>query len=184
LAFRQSRGLANTNTSITKLAKARLDRLGLKSIPKHTETRFKAVTTDTACFAVSDRPLPENWTDPTAAVAAINAGNYFGFGLGADGRYPLRLRHIDMAEPFLEPAEYPKVIEALPQFALRVTTGHLYFGSAENITAGVAIAVPTGDYCGAVVSLRAGADVRLICTITALQSPTAPLTSFPELTEV
>ncbi|MEM1277908.1 MAG: DUF6386 family protein [Pseudomonadota bacterium] len=184
LAHRVSLGTYNPNTSITKLAKVRMERLGLTSLPILGETRPKRVLTDTACLAISDRELEGDWFDTLTALSAINAGRYGLLGVGADGAYSVCLRLIDAEEHFHEPVEYKRIVEVSPVFALRVGTGRLVFGAAENLMQGGALEVENGRYLVVISSLRSGPRLRFIATALRSEAPVADFHQLPDLREL
>ena len=118
LAHRSSLGMYNPNASITKLAKFRMERLGISKLPILSATRPKKVGTDTACLALSDGCLSGDWFDTPTALTAMNEERYGLAGVGADGVYSVCLRLIDATDHFLEPPEYKHVVEVLPTFAV------------------------------------------------------------------
>lgn len=184
LAHRTSKGIYNPNTSITKLAKKRMERLGLVKLPVIRATRPKLVGTETACLSIADRELPENWWDTGSALEAINSGRYMLAGVGADGVCSLCIRLVAAREPFLDPPEYKKVIEALPNFSLRIESGQIWFGSAENVAGGVGFPLENGQYLGSVVSLRSGRNLRHVATIVRSESRTDVFHQLPEFREL
>lgn len=164
-AHRVSLGMYNPNASITKLAKYRMERLGLQALPIIGVTKPKNVGTDVACLALSDDNLPDSWFDTATALQAINAEQYGLVGVGADGIYSVCLRHIDAKDHFLEPAEYKNIVEVLPPFAVQVTSGALCFGPAENLRSGATLPVPNGRYVCSLATIRSGRRLRFLATV-------------------
>jgi len=183
LAHRSSLGMYNPNASITKLAKFRMERLGILTLPLLSATKPKYVGTDTACLALSDNTLPDDWIDTSKALLAMNKEKYGLIGVGADGEYSLGLRLLDTTDHFLEPAEYKKVVEVLPPFAIKVKKERMYFGAAENLSNGAGFLIANGRYVCSLATLRIGPRLRFLATIIQSDQPVPSVHQLPELRE-
>ena len=184
LAFRASRGIYNPNTSITKLARLRMERAGITKLPVISATRPKLVGTDAACLAVSDVKLPEKWFDTSRAIAAMNAEEFALMSVGADGTYSVCLRLIDANDHYLEASEYKKVIEVSPLMAIRIETGRVYFGAAEALEDGVGFQIANGRYVCSMTTLRSGPHLRFLATLIQSRDPVSEIHQLPEFREV
>ena len=184
LAHRVSLGMYNLNTSITKLAKFRMERLGILQLPILSATKPKNVVTDTACLAISDSNLPDNWYDTSKAVEAMNAEQFGLAGVGSDGVYSVCLRLIDAKDHFLEPAEYKNVVEVLPAFAISVDAGRLYFGPAENLQRGVGFLIANGRYVCSLATIRSGRRLRFLATMIQSDDPVPNVHQIPDFREI
>jgi len=184
LANRVSKGFQNANTSISKLAKARMEKLGIIGLEILYSTRVRRVETNTACLALSDSELDEKWFDPNFSISKINEGAFFILGIGSDGINSLVLRILNMDEALLEPAEYKRVVEVSPIFRIKVLSGKLFFGAPENITVGASIPVPNGIYHGTITSLRSGANLKYIASLIQSNKPIEKLYQLPEFQEL
>ena len=183
LANRVSKGFQNANTSISKLAKARMEKLGINELNIRSYSRPRRVGTDTACLALSDAELEENWFESSVSLTRINEGAFFLLSIGADGINSLVLRILDMDELMLEPSEYKRVVEVSPVFRIEVSSGKLFFGAPENITAGVSIPASNGIYHGTITSLRSGANLKYIATLIQSSKPVEKLYQVPVFQE-
>ncbi len=183
-AQRVSKGFCNPNVFITRLAEIRMRRLGLEKLPLVSMTKPKRVITESACLAIADAELPENWADGAVCLEAANAGRYVVAGTGADGCYSVIIRLLDADEPFLEPPEYKRVVEALPPFALNVSTGFVLFGAAEVLGKGAVLAAANGRYGCQLVSLRSGSALRIIATLISCGDVAEPFQQLPEFHEI
>lgn len=183
LVHSTSRGICNPNTHITKLAKTLMAKRGLDALPLLEKTRPKIVGTDTASLAIAAKDLPQDWYEPSAIIQGMEQQEFYAFGTGFDGGFSVCLRLLEGDSPFLDPKEYKRVVEALPPFALTIDNGGLFFGAAENVTAGVYLALETGRYVGTVVSLRSGRGLRLICTLIRSDQPVVIPAMAPQLVE-
>ena len=183
LAYRTSRGIHNTNTSITKLAKLRMHRTGLTQLPLVSATRPKRVTTESACLAVSSMALPACWFETSSALKSMNAGRYAVLGLEADGKYSLQLRLIDASDHFLEIPEYKRVIEVSPPMVILVENQRVLFGAADALEDGVGFSVENGRYICSVTSLRSGRHRRLIATLIRSDEDVPEIHQMPDLRE-
>ncbi|MGG7565777.1 hypothetical protein ACQ5SO_06385 [Rhodovulum sp. DZ06] len=183
-AHAASRGVYNPNASITKLAKRRMELAGLSELPLIAAPRAKGVGTDTACLAIACGPLPELFGDQPVAVAGMNAGRFFLFSTGADGRYSCALRLAEAEAPFLKPGEYKLVVEATPPFRLNMTVGRIFFGAAEDVARGTSVPAADGAWTGQVVSLRSGRGLRHVATLIPGAAPVSPFHAIPEMREL
>jgi hypothetical protein len=181
VAHTASRGFENPSAVISKLSRIRLERRGITELPLISTTRSRVVGTDAACFALADRPLPGGWPDTSAALTAMNAGRYALAELGADGGYSACLRLVDAPEPFLDLSEYAKILDVTSPFAIHVETGTLMFGAAENLAAGVALALENGRYIGSVTALRSGRGTKLVATVVRSEAEVEPFHTLPDL---
>lgn len=184
LARRRSNGFCDTSTFMTKLAAIRMVRLGFAQLPVIGETKPKRVWTDAASLAIADSELPDDWRDTHKAIEAANTSRYLVAGIGADGPCLVSLRHLNADEPFLTIQEYRKVVETLPPFRLKVTTGRVLFGAAEGIGSGAVLPIENGTYLGQLVSLRSNGNPRLIATLARDNGAIDAIHQLPEFREL
>jgi hypothetical protein len=170
------------NRAAALLAKLRLDAMGCADARIIVEAK-KIIAVDGGCLAGSGTPkiAPEAWTSANATVlAAMNRGDFFLVGLGADGRYSSTVRLVDAREPVLTPAEYKKLDAATEIGFLQVAQSELRFGAPEDMERAAKIIVPNGFFKVQVFRLTSGENEKFILVAcSAIQAP-LPLDQIPE----
>jgi hypothetical protein len=169
--------------SFAWLSKLRLDALGCANARIIAEAR-KTVPVDTGCLAASAVPslTPDSWIGPNVSVlAAMNRGEFFLIGLGADGRYRVSVRIVDAPEPVLKPDEYKLLDGATDIGVLRIANKELRCGAPENMEIAAKVAAPNGLMKVQLFRLsRANTEKFILIGCAANEAPT-PLEQIPEI---
>lgn len=183
LAAARSRGMVPTGTIAAGLARLRMERIGLTAAPILRASRGRRTGTDAGALSLGPREAFAGDWSFAAMLDEINAGRRFELGLGGDGGVSVALRLLDGPEPFLEPKEYGKLVEASPLFRLIVEAEAVWFGPAEAPSRGATIPVEPGEWRGQIVSLRSGQGLRHVASLFRDDRPVEPFAQLPEMRE-